>query len=308
MKTRKFKILFAEDNLEDIKKIKDFFKKIEAENILPRKFNLNIVPTLTNLKEQDLLQYDILLLDLNLPDSSTSQTIESFIEVNKYLIPIIVLTGLDNEIIAIKSVEKGAQDYLIKTKLSQERLLFSIEHAIQRHKNLVTMKNQAFIDPLTGLFNRRGFLEFSKQQILLAKRDKKPLLLFYIDMDGMKTINDNYGHNEGDNAILYCVKILKQTFRQSDILARLGGDEFAVLAINVKENEENLIKERLKLNIEQFNRSKTIDYELSLSLGISFFNTKTMNSLDELLQTADKNMYKEKKHKYKTGILKTRTF
>ncbi len=306
MKLRTFKILLAEDNNKDIEKIKELFVKIEQESVLPRKFQIESVSTLKDAENKDLQKYDILLLDLNLPDSSTEKTIETFVESNQYFLPIIILTGLDNEIIAIKSVEKGAQDYLIKTTLSSKRLLFSIEHAIQRHKNLITVKNQAFIDPLTGLFNRRGFEEFSSQQILLAKRNKKKLLLCYVDMDGMKQINDNYGHDEGDRAILYCVEILKQTFRKSDIIARLGGDEFAVLAINVDNNEENLIRNRLKLNVEQFNRSKKADYNISLSLGFSFFDVDSPFSLTEHLKIADKNMYKHKELKYKKGILKTK--
>ena len=88
-------------------------------------------------------------------------------------------------------------------------------------------------DPLTGLHNRRGFLSLAEQQLKLSARNKRGVLLYFADLDGLKWINDTLGHQEGDNAIIEIATILKEASRESDIIARLGGDEYAVLAIDI---------------------------------------------------------------------------
>ncbi|OGW25915.1 MAG: hypothetical protein A2X59_02335 [Nitrospirae bacterium GWC2_42_7] len=155
-------------------------------------------------------------------------------------------------------------------------------------------------DELTGLYNRRGFLVLAEQQLKLADRARKGIFLLYADMDRLKVINDDFGHKEGDNAIIETARILKATYRSSDVVARIGGDEFVVIPVgNVKENVD-LIIERLQENLENYNTEKKGAYKLSLSAGISFYDPENPRSIDELLRDADKLMYEQKKHRYQT--------
>lgn len=153
-------------------------------------------------------------------------------------------------------------------------------------------------DELTGLYNRRGFLVLAEQQLKLSDRAKQGIFLLYADMDRLKVINDECGHKEGDNAIIEIAKILKATYRSSDVVARIGGDEFVVIPVgNIKENVD-MIVERLQKNLDRYNSEKKGAYKLSLSAGISFYDPENPRNIDELLREADKMMYEQKKRRY----------
>jgi diguanylate cyclase (GGDEF)-like protein len=152
-------------------------------------------------------------------------------------------------------------------------------------------------DQLTGLFNRRGFLTLAEQQLKVAGRTKQALLLLYIDLDGMKWVNDNLGHKEGDNALIEAATVLKETFRSSDIISRLGGDEFAVLAIDIAEGNAEIQMARMQDRIDVYNGRENRQYMLSLSVGYSQYDPDNPCSIDDLMAQADKRMYEQKRGK-----------
>jgi diguanylate cyclase (GGDEF)-like protein/PAS domain S-box-containing protein len=159
------------------------------------------------------------------------------------------------------------------------------------------LKAVSTTDELTGLHNRRGFLALSQQQLRLAGRTGKAMELFFIDLDGMKQINDTLGHQEGDQALIEVSAILRQTFRKSDIIGRMGGDEFAVLAIDAADENGETLKTRLNSILDDYNRTETRRYHLSLSMGAAPFDPRNPASLDDLLVRADNLMYQDKKDK-----------
>lgn len=159
------------------------------------------------------------------------------------------------------------------------------------------LRSMSFLDDLTGLYNRRGFLELSGQQYRLARRNKKKMLLLFIDLDGMKQINDRFGHVEGDKALVQTTEILRKTFRDSDIIARLGGDEFAILAIDTDESGAGIVLERLQNNISSYNLLPGKPYTLSMSVGTVSIDPLSAISLEELIIQADQVMYQNKKKK-----------
>jgi diguanylate cyclase (GGDEF)-like protein len=152
----------------------------------------------------------------------------------------------------------------------------------------------ALTDDLTCLFNRRGFLAAATQQIKLARRNAQALLLFFCDVDNLKKINDSYGHQEGDLAIVRTADALEQTFRGSDVLARLGGDEFAILALEATTQFQEVILNRLEKSLKKSNGNEA-RYELALSVGVARFDPKCSISLGELLAQADHAMYEQKR-------------
>ncbi len=153
--------------------------------------------------------------------------------------------------------------------------------------NLKNMENEllrlSYADDLTGLCNRRGFFNLMEHQLKLAKRQNKKLFLLYADIDNFKKINDKYGHKEGDRALIEVARILKNTYRESDIIARIGGDEFVVFPIETSEDYVETISARLQKNFETYNLKNSLDYKLSMSVGISSFDPEYPATVDDLL-------------------------
>jgi len=162
------------------------------------------------------------------------------------------------------------------------------------------IKEAAITDDLTGLLNRRGFLAFASQQYKLADRTKKPMSLLYLDIDGLKTINDELGHKAGDNALIDAADILKKSFRESDIIGRIGGDEFAVLLTEPSESDiEHVVVVHLRKKLNEFNMQSGRNYELLLSMGIAHYDPYRPCSIEEVLMRADDLMYEDKRHHHR---------
>jgi diguanylate cyclase (GGDEF)-like protein/PAS domain S-box-containing protein len=152
-------------------------------------------------------------------------------------------------------------------------------------------------DELTGLYNRRGFFNLIDHQLRIAMRQKKSLLMLYADMDNLKYINDTFGHKEGDRVLSDTAFILKETYRDSDIVARIGGDEFVVFPVGTSEDHIDTIVNRLQKNIEEYNAKSNKGYVMSISVGVSICDPEYEESVDALLSRADELMYEHKKSK-----------
>lgn len=163
------------------------------------------------------------------------------------------------------------------------------------------LKSLAQKDELTGLYNRRGFLTLAGQQMRLAQRMNKSGMVFFIDLDGLKRINDTWGHDEGDSAIRASAEILRQTFRNMDILARMGGDEFTVFTVDTDEDFVSVLTRRIEQNIREYNRYSGKPYQLSLSIGYASYTQDSQADVDSLMKAADSMLYNIKKIK-KAGM------
>ena len=150
-------------------------------------------------------------------------------------------------------------------------------------------------DLLTELYNRRGFITFAEQQLKAASRAQRPLQLTFIDCDRLKWINDTLGHKEGDKALIDTTHILRQTFRESDIIARLGGDEFAILSIDAADMNHEDFSRRLQQHIDAYNAKEFRQYKLSLSWARPSTTPESPTTLDQLISAADELMYAQKK-------------
>ncbi len=163
-----------------------------------------------------------------------------------------------------------------------------------RKRSEEEVRQLAVIDELTGLNNRRGFLILATQQVKISDRIKEGLILFYADLDGMKSINDTFGHGEGDRALRGVTNILKKTFRSSDIIARWGGDEFVALTVESGEDTKKVISVRLQENLATYNSEESRPYKLSISFGLTRYDPEKPCSLEELLERGDNLMYEQK--------------
>jgi diguanylate cyclase (GGDEF)-like protein/PAS domain S-box-containing protein len=175
--------------------------------------------------------------------------------------------------------------------------LTQIQDITERKRAEDALKSLSLVDELTGLYNRRGFLAFAEHYYNQARRAHKRLMVFYADLDGMKQINDTYGHKEGDAALARTANILRGTFRDSDVIARIGGDEFTILATGASDDNAENICARLQENIRQFNLQGEHRFHLSLSIGVAYFSANCAFSIEELMTQADDAMYRNKRRK-----------
>jgi diguanylate cyclase (GGDEF)-like protein len=151
----------------------------------------------------------------------------------------------------------------------------------------------ALSDDLTGLLNRRGFLFLASQQLKLASRNGRDCVVFLCDVDGLKQINDRFGHAVGDEALVRTGRVLEDTFRDSDVLARVGGDEFAMLALETADEGLTTIYRRMREKLARANATES-RYHLSLSLGAARATPAGAQVLDDLLLHADEDLYQAK--------------
>ena len=166
----------------------------------------------------------------------------------------------------------------------------------ERKKFEETLRNSSLKDDLTGLFNRRGLLKQAAPYFDFARRQREKLLLLFIDLDGMKRINDEFGHNEGDNALISTATILNRSFRSSDVIARLGGDEFTVLVTDLTVSQDEAIS-RLNENLKAYNATVAPGHELAFSIGVATLEPERMACFEDLLVQADQAMYEQKRMK-----------
>jgi diguanylate cyclase (GGDEF)-like protein/PAS domain S-box-containing protein len=159
------------------------------------------------------------------------------------------------------------------------------------------LQEMSLVDDLTGLYNRRGFQALAHQQLKIAKRRRTPMTLLFADLDQMKWINDNFGHLEGDWALREISSLLKQSFRESDIIARIGGDEFVVLMPQTSGIDADTLLKRLEENLGEYNNRLEAKYPLSISKGLAELDPASPCGIEELLAKADQKMYDEKNQK-----------
>jgi len=173
--------------------------------------------------------------------------------------------------------------------------IFQIQDITERKRAEAALQSLSLIDELTGLYNRRGFLAVTEQHVDAIRRDNKVPIVVYADLDGLKEINDSYGHHEGDRALATAAQILKETFRSSDILARLGGDEFVALAA-IDEYDAQSLTDRVQEQFRASNALRARPYNLSVSVGVANFDDDRY-SIEDLMAQADRAMYEEKRRK-----------
>lgn len=203
----------------------------------------------------------------------------------------------------IDSTERrAAQDALQKAYADleirvQERTAELTNEIARRHEAERALTDMAVTDPLTGLYNRRGFLTLAEQQLKLAERERRTLRLYFADLDGLKPINDRHGHAEGDHAITQAGALLRSLFRVSDVVARIGGDEFAVLTIENSEEDNVRHLTALQEKTDEYNRLAGHPYRLALSIGSATVRVGEHLTVAQLLARADQALYQEKHKK-----------
>lgn len=248
-----------------------------------------LADALAVLRTQDV---DIVLLDLNLPDSSDLDTLSTVLGCVRG-IPVVVLTGTDDEHIGLKAVQAGAQDYLIKGQCSGPELDRSIVYSIERHRLQYALRQLAVLDELTGLYNRRGFGTLNPQ-VLQQVRGGVTGYLTCFDLDRFKEINDTLGHAVGDAALVEFAACLRSAFRKEGLFARLGGDEFLAMGIEPRPGWAEDSLAQLEQSLAARNAAGLQPYRLDASAGLVVLTKEDTRSLEELLAACDADLYRNK--------------
>ena len=251
------------------------------------------------------------ILDLSMPEMDGIKVCNQ-VRQNSSATPtyIILLTANTRKELIVTGLEAGADDYVTKPFDTDElharvkvgmRMVDLQMSLAQRVAELElaqeSLRNLSLTDDLTGLYNRRGFFALAKQQLSSARREGRHASLVYIDMDGLKRLNDTHGHEIGSRVIQEVGDILRETFRSSDLIARIGGDEFVVFETSNDQIDEGTDVQRLQDNVTRHNAQQARDYEISLSIGVASMDSDSSMTLEELLKNGDKTMYQQKRSK-----------
>src|SRR5882762_58165 len=231
---------------------------------------------------------------------NVSRLIEQGEEIANETIFQTLLSDANRELASLlQEVRKVEEDPLLddgQVGRMKKLVMRAVHCAAKQYMLQAELGNLALTDELTGLCNRRGFMAIAERQLKLSHRTGRGMLLFFLDLDGMKKINDCFGHGAGDQALQRAAKALKITFRDSDVIARLGGDEFAVLAIEASNNGEAAIRARLSEDLKCVSAGET-RYALQFSLGAVRINAGSNASIGEWMVRADQAMYEQKRRR-----------
>ena len=201
-------------------------------------------------------------------------------------------------------------DFPIKSLLCHS-LMMNISNSIENIRKLLNLNSVIqeldrlyVIDPLCGIFNRNGFVHATESVYRDCVDNHRPIMLMFIDLDGLKRINDTFGHSVGDNAICSIAEVLRTSCRSGEIYCRFGGDEFIIFGADYTEAEAKKLKERIKRNIRLINEKKKKPYRLSASAGYVIETPKQGEDIFRFVTAADNIMYEEKRRKKVSRYLK----
>ena len=190
-----------------------------------------------------------------------------------------------------------ASNYEYTRSLTRTKSLSKLNSSLQQSNS--TLDIQSKTDELTKILNRRGFMELGQKTIDLAMDVQSHGVIFFADLDGLKKINDTYGHDMGDEAIKAAAEVLSHALRSSDTVGRLSGDEFAAIAVGMKLSHESKFRAKIKDLCALISKDRNFPFKLSMSLGAIEFNNETKEtSLTDLLSLADDKLYIEKNKKH----------
>lgn len=242
-------------------------------------------------------KFDCILLDYVLPDEDGVCVLKTIRRSNLET-PVVILTGNGCESVAIDAFKNGAQDYVIKGKITDQNLSEIVEQAVERKESEMSLLRRANFDSLTGLKNRTALSERIEQAIMRADRSRLPFALIYMDLNGFKSVNDMYGHDAGDILLKEIAARLVHSARCGDTVARIGGDEFVALVeglVNDGLESGKIAARRMMQGISE----KPVDVggqliSVTASMGVALYPFMA-STFEDLMKAADRAMYEAKK-------------
>jgi len=285
--TNPLRVLLIEDSVSDALLIAKSLEKIIPGGCVVHN-ERTLAAAVTALNDG---KFDVALLDMSLPDS---QEFDGLLSIQNQApnLPVVILTAYADEELALKAVERGAQDYLFKDKADGKALRHAMRYAVQRKQFESTLITQANFDPITGLANRTLFESRLDMALARMRRSQLGLGVFFLDLNRFKQVNDTHGHAAGDALLVQVADRLQQCVRPYDTTARFGGDEFALLAEGIAQPRDCAAVAQKILN--QIETPFTIEHkkiEVGVSIGIVTCGADEKIDRQLLLLRADEAMY-----------------
>jgi len=283
------RVLLVEDNEVDADLTQDILAEWSVEQFAITHV-VSLGEALTRLGKE---RFDAVLLDLSLPDGYGLTTLRQ-VQAASPTIPIIVLSGVSDQTLALQAVQNGAQDYLVKGQGQPELLTRSIRYAMERKRAEERLMYLAQYDHLTGLVNRTLFRDRLVQAMARSKRLQQPLALMLLDLDRFKAVNDTMGHSVGDQLLKGVADRLQACVREVDTVARMGGDEFTIILEGVTSDAAiRIVAHRITTSLAEPFQLKDHTASIGVSIGITVYPSDD-HEIDELLKHADAAMYRAK--------------
>jgi diguanylate cyclase (GGDEF)-like protein len=286
------KILMVDDSPEDREMYRRFLQQDQEHHYV-------FVETDSGTEGVELYwreQPDCVLLDYQLPDlDGLAFLAELEHEKNEKSIPVIMLTGEGDEAIAVEAMKSGAQDYLVKDAISRESLYLAVHNAMEKVAMFRQLVFLARCDELTGLYNRRYFMDRLTEEVLRSRRYGYPLCIMLMDLDHFKSINDTHGHLMGDQVLATVGHLLREAVRLTDIPGRYGGEELCVVLTGTPLDRAHIIAERLRQRVaeEEFRTTDGTAFHITCSIGLAQFRPDLLD-ITAVLALADQALYQAK--------------
>ncbi|MBT3257387.1 MAG: diguanylate cyclase [Deltaproteobacteria bacterium] len=292
---QKLHILSIEDSDEDFSDIQSVLDNIDG-------IQLSRAETLKDgLRLVDEISPDLVLLDYLLPGGDGFDFLKA-LKADKKDIPFVILTGQGDEMVASRLIQEGAGDYLTKACFDRETIIRCFRNVMEREKlkrELRTARRKtsemATLDELTGLYNRRYFMEALERERARAERHGKDLSLCMMDLDLFRRVNDKLGHTAGDLVLADMGRIIREWSRQTDLPCRYGGEEFAVILPETALEGAKVVCERLRRMVaENQVQWRTGPIQITISIGVTQNRTGVKDSNRKLIDRADEALNRAK--------------
>jgi two-component system cell cycle response regulator len=293
---QKVNILAVEDSDKDFKKIKE---------ILENQANIAVSRAVT---QTDAIQrvasrsIDLIILSHELPDGESLDFMKIMKEKGME-IPVVVIMGQGDEMMAAKLIQAGVYDYINRVNVNKISLIGVVTSVMEKYRlkkevNLAIkqLTEKSTKDKLTGVYNRRYFLEALEREVGRARRYETALALCILDLDHFKQVNATHGHPAGDMVLSAMGKMLQASIRESDIAGRYGGEEFGIIFPHTDAGAAGIVSERFRDKVagHRFGYNAT-SIQLTISIGIVQYEVKNDPSYNRLLEMADQALYRAKK-------------
>lgn len=237
---------------------------------------------------------DLILLDMMMPEMDGIETCQAIKGNEKTVdIPIIFITALTDSWNKLRAFEVGAADYITKPFMKEE-VMARVKVHLGLKKAIERLQKMAVTDEMTGVFNRRYAYEILPREMNVTKRNNTSFTLCFVDVDNLKTVNDTYGHEEGDQLINEVVNSFTGAIRKSDYIFRMGGDEFLLLFPGTKIEDAKILVQRIH---DKTNMKEICGMPVDFSFGFSKFGPNDDINSEELIKNADDAMYEQKMKK-----------
>lgn len=291
------KILICDDDPADRKLVRIYLEQVTGREVVL----LEASRTEEIQNALDRGRIDLVLMDYEMPGKSGMDWLPEIAK--RQLAPVVMLTGSGTEEVAVQAIQEGAVGYLSKNNLSQEKLVDTIDAALDKWTRLQQaradkeeLERLANFDLLTGLYNRQAILSKLRELINSAKRYKEDFSLSMLDIDHFKRVNDRYGHLTGDEVLEKIATLIRRNIRDTDVAGRYGGEEFIIILPQADLSSALVVNERIRSVIENAEMKDSVGNVFAITVSLGLSSWEPGEDAHSLISRTDEALYKAKQN------------